>query len=162
MAKIFIIVDDKKPDRVSISYNLGATIQRLTNGAYKAEICAPVIISQAIDPVKQVVQSINTKKNDDLVIGVLVDLVEPGNVEAGRELLVQIKRDQDLRELDVVIYTSTAVEIEYEEMRRIGAKEVVQRDFKSGLRAHIQLASEVLDAFGINYKLSKRDKGRNR
>jgi len=149
MAMVFVIVDDAEDGETNLARNLKLGIEELTNGAYTAELILEVDLATAVTHVVRRVNSI-VKKGEDTVQGILVDLVQQKiNTKAGATLLEAIKRHPRIGHLDVVVYTSTNVEAERAKLRAAGAKAVVKRDLRSGMPPHIQLARDILKAFGV-------------
>ncbi len=148
MAEVFVIVDDRPARKTTLAYNLKKTITTLTSGAYTAELLEGVLIAGALKRVRDCVEGV-VEKGSNTVAGILVDLRETGNQYAGAELLCQIKKDPVLTIIPVVIYTSKYVDLKRDEWIREGARDVIQRDVTSGKEAHVQLARQVLSAFGV-------------
>lgn len=148
MADVFIIVDNEPASKTTLAYNLRATIAKMTKNKYTAELVEGVLISKALSRVMDCVQNV-AEEGEDSVAGILVDLVEKGDPESGVTLLRQIKQEHSLSGIPVVIFTSTLVDTKRDEWIDLGAMAVIQRDLHSGEPAHVQLAKEVLAAFGV-------------
>ena len=150
MADVIIIVDDKKQNTATLAYRIGEQIVKETQGhdTIITELIDGVIISDAIDTIAEAITRI-TSDGENNILGIVVDLFETGDPSSGAKLLEKLKNDPRTYTLPTVIFTSKLIEISYEHLISLGAKEVIQRDLVCGEAPHIQIAKRILLAFGI-------------
>ena len=148
---VFVLVDDEQAKRSYIPEILRDTVERDSGGRYRVVVIQNVNL-KGIDAQEKVRSAVAAAGED--MIGVLIDLVQqyPKDQRAGGVLLDNIKSDPQLRDLDVVIWTGTDIVLSADDVANLecrGAKKVLRRRLTGAVPAHVQLAEQVFDAFGI-------------
>ncbi|KPL22795.1 MAG: hypothetical protein AMJ75_07425 [Phycisphaerae bacterium SM1_79] len=147
--KKIVIVDDKSPAKTTVAHGLRSAIEDITDGEYSAELLEGVIISDALADLVKVVQEMT--KKDDIVVGLLFDLVDEtrGVLDAGAILLDKVKADPQFKVIPVVLYTTRHMEVSVADLRKRGAKTLVRRRISGGQGR--RFAEDILDAFEVPY-----------
>ena len=135
------------PSEATVAYWLGYEIDDLTNGEYSAELLEGVIIANALPLIRQLADKVRIRK--DTVVGILIDLADKGVPLAGATLLDAIKKDPELQNIPVVVYTSRFMDFKKADLLEGGAVAVVKRKATGGKAGDV--GKQVLDAFKISY-----------
>lgn len=147
--KKIIIVDDCEPSGCieSSAYAMKRSFPEISNNTYFGDTIEDVKIAAALPQVKERVAELRAQ--GDEVVGLAIDLFQQrDDPRAGERLLDAIERDDDLRNIPVVVYTFTQGNDIAEQLLRKGAKAVVRRRLIGGESAE-RLARRVLEGLGF-------------